>query len=288
MNTMTTQPAVLTEARPRAAMLTKEQIIANREVVRDVMANVMKQGIHYGTIPGTDKPTLFKPGSEVLLSTFRIATSIRVEDLSTEDCIRYRVFVTGTHSPSGIEMGHGVGEASTDEEKYKWRRAVSINEFEATDSTRKRIKYYRDGTGTQVRTNPADLGNTVLKMGKKRAQIDFTLTALAVSDLFNQDLEDLAEELRESVVSDGEPAKPNKSGTSAPKAKAKEPAVQTAEDPTAKITPEQLKKLRQDLDKAGIPEKSLYQRCKVMDFADLQQGQLSDIEHFISRVNNPE
>jgi hypothetical protein len=52
----------------------------------------------------------------------------------------------------------------------------------------------------QVRTVPDDLGNTVLKMAKKRAQIDMTLTALGVSDLFNQDIEDLPAELRQNAT----------------------------------------------------------------------------------------
>jgi hypothetical protein len=49
----------------------------------------------------------------------------------------------------------------------------------------------------EVRVDPADVANTVLKMAKKRAQIDMTLTATAASDIFTQDLEDLPEDLRE-------------------------------------------------------------------------------------------
>jgi hypothetical protein len=48
--------------------------------------------------------------------------------------------------------------------------------------------------------NPADVANTILKMAKKRAQIDMTLTATAASDVFEQDLEDLTDEVRENVV----------------------------------------------------------------------------------------
>jgi hypothetical protein len=39
--------------------------------------------------------------------------------------------------------------------------------------------------------DPADQYNTVLKMAKKRAQVDATLTAVGASDLLTQDLEDL-------------------------------------------------------------------------------------------------
>jgi hypothetical protein len=38
--------------------------------------------------------------------------------------------------------------------------------------------------------NPADYYNTVLKIGKKRAQVDGILTVTAASDIFTQDIED--------------------------------------------------------------------------------------------------
>ena len=71
--------------------LTAAAIRANVNLVQEVMQAVMKKDTHYGTIPGTPKPTLFKPGAEVLAATFRIAVSYRIEDLSTQDAVRYRV-----------------------------------------------------------------------------------------------------------------------------------------------------------------------------------------------------
>ena len=41
--------------------------------IQEVMSSIMKPDTHYGKIPYTDKPTLYKAGSEVLLTTFRIA-----------------------------------------------------------------------------------------------------------------------------------------------------------------------------------------------------------------------
>ncbi len=41
-----------------------------------------------------------------------------------------------------------------------------------------------------MRTNPADQANTILKMAKKRAEVDLCLTALACSDIFTQDMGD--------------------------------------------------------------------------------------------------
>lgn len=167
---------------------TANSIKARVQLIQEVMKAVMIKNVHYGVIPGTDKPTLLKPGSEVLLSTFQIAPSIRVEDLSTPDCARVRVFVTGVHSPSGMVIGEGIGECSSNETKYKWRKAFD-DEWNDTPPDRRRITFgkYRN---KQVRTEPADVANTILKMAKKRAQIDMTLTATGASDCFDQDLDE--------------------------------------------------------------------------------------------------
>lgn len=185
--------------------LSASQIKAQVQAIQQVMEAVMKPDVHYGKIPGTTKNTLYKAGSEKILSTFRIAVDPVVEDLSTADCYRYRVIARGV-LPTGEIVGSGVGECSTDEEKYKWRAAVNEKEYTATHEDRKRIKYCKpsnwnkEGEIHQVRTNPADLANTVLKMAKKRAQIDLTLTATGASDVFEQDLEDMPEELQQEIT----------------------------------------------------------------------------------------
>lgn len=196
--------------------LTAVDIRAQVNLVQDVMKAVMRQDVHYGIIPGCKQPSLFKAGSEVLLTTFRIAVSVEVEDLSTDDCIRYRVRTIGTHQGSGVVVGEGIGECSSNEGKYKWRRCYVKQEFDATPENRRRIKYAeakgRVYENMEVRTDPADLANTVLKMAKKRAQIDLTLTATAASDIFTQDVEDLPEEIRERAEhSDGHQARPEPS-----------------------------------------------------------------------------
>lgn len=183
--------------------LTAADVRQHVNLIQEVMAAVMKKDTHYGVIPGCKQPSLYKAGSEVLLTTFRIAVSLKIEDLSTDDSVRYRVTVVGTHQQSGIIVGEGIGECSSDETKYKWRRCYVKQEFEHTPENMRRIKYsqpkgsakvYED---MEVRTDPADVANTVLKMAKKRAQIDLTLTATAASDIFTQDVEDMPEELRE-------------------------------------------------------------------------------------------
>lgn len=165
--------------------------------VQEVMRAVMKQDVHYGKIPGTPKPTLYKPGAEVLCVAFRIAPSYRVEDLGDDQVARFRVTCVGTHQVTGINLGEGMGECSSAEEKYKWRAAVTAEEFNYVPETLRRLKFYKNGgKATQVRTEVADLSNTVLKMACKRAHIAMTLAVTAASDMFAQDIEDLPEELR--------------------------------------------------------------------------------------------
>lgn len=169
-------------------------------MVQEVMRAVMKEGVHYGKIPGTPKPTLYKPGAEVLCVAFRIAPSYRVEDLSDATTARFRVTCTGTHQVSDLKLGDGMGECSSGEEKYKWRKIVCAEEFDLTPENMRRIKFAKGDRGIykqcQVRTEPADLANTVLKMACKRAHIAMTLAITAASDMFTQDIEDLPEELR--------------------------------------------------------------------------------------------
>ena len=189
--------------------LSAADIRAQVNLIQEVMKSVMQgpskehpEGVHYGILPGSNKPSLYKPGAEKLATTFRIAVNPEVEDLSTETEKRYRVRAVGTSN--GVFVGAGIGEASTNETKYRWRKVTSHAEFEATAPNERKIKYYGNEKTEQVWTNPSDLANTVLKMAKKRALVDLILTATAASDIFTQDIEDLPE----GIQLDDKPAKP--------------------------------------------------------------------------------
>lgn len=187
--------------------LTAVQVRAQVNLIQEVMKSVMKKDTHFGTIPGCQKPTLYKAGAEVLATTFRLSVDPEVADLSTHDEIRYRVRVKLT-AVNGHVVGIGIGEASSNEEKYMWRKAVCQEEFDSTPEDRRRTKWSKGQNGAysiqQVRTNIADIANTILKMAKKRGQIDAILTATAASDIFTQDIEDLPEEVRAEVEGEGE------------------------------------------------------------------------------------
>lgn len=198
--------------------MTPERIVRQVELIQEVMKSVMRLNEHYGKIPGCgDKPSLLKPGAEKLCTTFRLAPSyVITEKVLPNGHREYQVVCTLTHIPTGAIFGQGVGSASTMESKYRYRKAERIcpkcgkeaiitgkaeygggficfkkkggcgDKFLATD-----LRITDQATGKTEYEDPADYYNTILKMAKKRAHVDATLTCTAASDLFTQDVEDL-------------------------------------------------------------------------------------------------
>jgi hypothetical protein len=202
--------------------LTKDQLVARLATIQSVMRHVMQEGVDYGVIPGTDKPTLYKPGAEKLCVTFRLAATQpaieQIPELSGD--IRYRVSVP-IMTADGTVVAVGVGECSSGEEKYRWRRPVHAHEFEAAPEDQRRVKWQRNGDSwNQVRVNPADVANTILKMAHKRAYIHGVIMATAAGAIFTQDIEDMPE----GTVDDEHEARPARTAIKAPQRKAATPS----------------------------------------------------------------
>lgn len=223
-----------------ASARSADNILAQKKVVADVMAKVMKNGTHYGTIPGCgDKPALLKPGIETLTSTFRLALMHKTEDLSTDDSVRYRVTSTVVYSPTGQVLGDALGECSSEERKYKWRAPVCKEEFDETAPDRRREfwkKGWKNSPPTkiqQVRTDHADIANTVLKMATKRADAGAVLLALGVSDIFAQDIEEWTPEMIAAMADEDLKAvqEPQRKSETKPKPKPKPAAKKSAPPP---------------------------------------------------------
>jgi hypothetical protein len=191
--------------------MTANAVIARVRRIQEIKQAVMKKDTHYGMIPGCKKESLYKPGAEMLLLTFRIAAEPPiVEDLSTADSIRYRVTRNGT--VNGVLVASGIGECSSDEEKYKWRKSVCDEEFTETPEDRRREKWIKPYDKAaykvkQIRTQPADVANTILKMADKRGYVAMSILATAAGDIFTQDIEDLPPEIAEGLEEGSTPAK---------------------------------------------------------------------------------
>lgn len=179
-------------------IISVESVKRNREAIQHLLKDVLRNGINadYAAIPGTgEKLTLLKPGAEKIASLFGMAVEPIVEAIVDGDDRTFRVTTRFTTIASQAYLGSGIGEASTRESKYAWRAAVCEEEFQATDPHKRRV-HWKKGFGNngptsvqQVREDPNDKMNTVLKMAKKRSMIDGILTITAASDTFTQDLE---------------------------------------------------------------------------------------------------
>ena len=193
-----------------------ENLKAQVALVQDVMKSIMRDGEHYGKIPGCgDKPTLLQPGAQKLMMTFRLVPDPEVEiiDLPGEHR-EYRVKVR-LSTQGGIFLGAGVGSCSTMEGKFRYRKAdLTCPECGADAIIKGKAEfgggwlcYQKKGgcgkkwtdaespfgvvTAKVEHDNPADYWNTCEKMAYKRALVSATLTVTAASDIFTQDVEDM-------------------------------------------------------------------------------------------------
>lgn len=245
---------------------TAEEIRDQVTRIQEVMRGVMKSKTHYDVIPGTGgKPSLLKPGAEMLLTTFRISVQPEIIDLSAAGEIRYQVRAHGIHMGTQVTVGIGIGECSSSEEKYAWRAAVCQEEFDDTPESHRRIKY-KSGYGgggvdkiPQVRTNPSDAANTILKMAKKRAEVDLCLTALACSDIFTQDMGEGDDQQR--------PIDHPKAGSQAPR---------RTSSGTGTATEKQQGLLAVKCDQQGIGVDSLCRKFGVDDLSQLPFDKVND------------
>jgi len=159
------------------AELTVDDVVAQAGKIQRLMQSIMKKGEHYGVIPGTNgKPTLLKPGAEKLGFTFRLAPKFEVTRHDLEgDHREYEVLCTLVHLGTSAFVAQGVGLCTSMEKKYRYR-----------------VKWTNGAKTREANPDIADTYNTVLKMAKKRAHVDAMITACAASDIFTQDVEDVA------------------------------------------------------------------------------------------------
>lgn len=133
--------------------------------LKTLYRDVLKADLDYGIIPGTQKPTLLKPGSEKILGMLNCAVEVEISD-KIEDYdqgfFSYVVRASAVHRVTGQAVGAGTGACNSREKRYQ-------------------------------RQDPFSLQNTILKMAKKRAQVDLALTVGMASEMFTQDLDDDAD-----------------------------------------------------------------------------------------------
>lgn len=204
--------------------LAPSDVVRQVALVQEVMGAVMKDGEHYGKIPGCgDKPTLLQPGAQVLAFTFRLAPRFKVDERTLEHGHREFYVECELYSiQTGVLVGMGVGMASTMESKWRFRTgpveftglAVPGKYWALRKETPAEALELIGGRGHATKKNPdtgaweivkagdkvendnpADIYNTALKIATKRSFVHAVLNATAASDMFTQDLEDLPNEI---------------------------------------------------------------------------------------------
>lgn len=145
---------------------TPQQALQAYRALQQITKEVLVEGSDYGTIPGTPKPSLFKPGAENLLRFYGLGHTIqKTESIADWENgffhYEYKVSVHKTF-PDGTRsiLSECEGSANSKEKRYR-------------------------------NQDPYMLVNTIQKMAIKRGLVGATLQATGASGLFTQDIEDM-------------------------------------------------------------------------------------------------
>ena len=143
----------------------------------------MKANIHYGIIEGCKKPSLYKPGAEILLHAFKLRPEF--ETTPHEDPQR-----TIRWDEIDSETGEIVGERTTTGYVEYDTGCTLVDQ-----SGQVRVKNVRASCNNyeaKYRSlSPHDIKNTLEKMSEIRSLIAATLIGVAGSEIFTQDIEGL-------------------------------------------------------------------------------------------------
>lgn len=198
------------------------QALQRYQLMKDFIGNILRENVDFGIIPGTEKPTLFKPGAEKLSTFFGLFPTFqiveKVLDWSGEQhagepffYFHYRCSLI----KNGVVVAEGEGSSNSWEKKYRWRDSKRACPVCGSHAIIKGKEEYgggwicfakMGGCGAKFSKNDpkiinqeigqiknpdiADIVNTLQKMGQKRSFVAAVLLAVNGSEYFNQDIED--------------------------------------------------------------------------------------------------
>lgn len=252
------ESAAIEPKTPRAIAMKQvlEEEREQRGLLRQYINEQMVDGTDYGKIPGTDKPTLLKPGAEKLITLFRCTPKFKLtkEEDFDRGFFNY-TFRCQLVTDEGKVVAEGYGSANSKEGRYRWRNASRKCPACGKESIIKGKVEYGGGwlcfkkqggcnakfpdeaseivgqvVGKVENDDIATLANTILKMAKKRAMVDASIALGRCSDVFTQDVEDLADPEHSAEplrpMRDVTPEKPKQQTKPAPKAQQAPPRPQ--------------------------------------------------------------
>jgi hypothetical protein len=214
---------------PRAIVMAEalKEDTEQRALLQAYVREHMREGTDYGVIPGTQKPTLLKPGAEKLTDLFRCTPTFDlIEKVEEWDAglFHYTFRVRITSRDAGTVLAEGFGSANSREGRYRWRNAhrkcpecqkeaIFKSKYPPREDPSAAPGWYchkkaggcganfsagdeRIESQTEGKVENDDiftLVNTILKMAKKRALVDGAIALARCSDIFTQDVEDFAD-----------------------------------------------------------------------------------------------
>lgn len=153
---------------------------ANRSALLDWIRAALVEGVDYGVIPtkrGPSKPSLWKPGAEKICGMLGVTAAFPTLHDYEQAALH------------GVKLEHVVIRC------------------ELRDASGRVVA---DGVGARsLRQDGGDL-NKALKMAEKSAHIDATLRMAGLSEIFTQDLEDMAQTLAAEAAPADEPPPPER------------------------------------------------------------------------------
>ena len=167
---------------------------------QSVVQTSLQKDRDYGVIPGTQKPTLLKSGAEKITMLFGLNPEYEfMTSVSDFDKGFFNYEIRCTLMRNGCPVAQGVGSCNSHEKKYRYSTMtedqLAENGIDPNTGTAFTDRYGRTRYRVEA-PDPADKANTILKMAKKRAFVDATLQVASLSDLFTQDLEDMADQIK--------------------------------------------------------------------------------------------
>lgn len=184
---MSSEIIELKPERQTALALTRDavdQLKQNRILLMEYVRSQLRQDVDFGIVPGTAKPSLYKPGGEKLRTLFSLQTDTMMADKELDRPGNFAMFTyrTEVRDKYGNLLASCEGSCNSQEKKYRERKIYKWNE-----QTRR-----KEEVGAEP-TPVCDVLNTLQKMAQKRSFVGAVILATGASDFFSQDIDDPAD-----------------------------------------------------------------------------------------------
>jgi hypothetical protein len=221
-----TETALVTTEHSLPAEIEVQEALANIAAFRKLVHANLEEGVDYGPpFPGSDRPGLLKPGAEKVTKLLKCTATYEVVETVADWQAPIFAWVMKcrlVRMDTGEIWSEGSGEANSMEGRHRYRNgtrtcptAIEGSEEICGQEIRKSKRdpewYCWVKTGGCGATFPIDapvivdqqvgkvlnddiyaLRNTILKMAEKRALVSAALAGGRLSDIFTQDVEDMA------------------------------------------------------------------------------------------------